>query len=85
MGLPSTLFSTSSINKKNVLLIFREMGLSGSNIKKFLVFFQKKNHHEGISHIYQKIPSQFSVPPSKILPEKNLLNFPKKNFHHISE
>ena len=59
------------------------MGLSSSNIKKFLIFFQKKkkkNHHEGISHIYQKIPSQFSVPPLKILPEKNLLNFPKKFF-----
>ena len=60
------------------------MGISSANIKKFLIFFQKKKtHHEGISHIYQKIPSHFSVLPSKILPEKNLLNFPKKFSSHF--
>ena len=62
------------------------MGLSSSNIKKFLIFFQKKKkktHHEGISQTYQKIPSDFSVPPSKILQEKNLLNFPKKFSPHF--
>ena len=62
------------------------MGLSVSNIKKLLIFFQKKKkktHPEGISQIYQKIPSHISVPPSKILPEKNLLNFPKNCSPHF--
>ena len=46
MGLPGALFSPSSKNKKKPTpqkcLIFQDMELSSSNIKKIAIFYEKK-------------------------------------------
>ena len=46
MGLPGALFSPSSKNKKKPTpqkcLIFQDMELSSSNIKKIVIFYEKK-------------------------------------------